>query len=213
MKSSASGRSALILTSGLLLCLVGPSHAATDGTTDDPASKASSRVVAHHSRHKSAKPALKSSNGNQDARTKTAVDSGAGAPTIPPFVADANAQLPPPEEPTIAAEGMRARADDLVQNSPNSADSPPAAEEQVVPPDQLNDMDRTVREEVPDTPAAPSVAMASAEAAADADAPEVGSPARDNESSLWDHTSLIGKIFIGFGALLTVASAGRMFMA
>ena len=34
-----------------------------------------------------------------------------------------------------------------------------------------------------------------------------------NESSTWDQTSLIGKIFIGFGALLTMASAARMFMA
>ena len=33
------------------------------------------------------------------------------------------------------------------------------------------------------------------------------------ESSTWDQTSLIGKIFIGFGALLTMASAARMFMA
>jgi hypothetical protein len=33
-----------------------------------------------------------------------------------------------------------------------------------------------------------------------------------NESSIWDQTSLIGKIFIGFGALLTMASAARMFI-
>ena len=31
--------------------------------------------------------------------------------------------------------------------------------------------------------------------------------------STWDQTSLIGKIFIAFGALLTMASAARMFMA
>ena len=34
-----------------------------------------------------------------------------------------------------------------------------------------------------------------------------------SQSASWDETSLIGKIFIGFGALLTVASAARMFMA
>jgi hypothetical protein len=34
-----------------------------------------------------------------------------------------------------------------------------------------------------------------------------------DETSVWDKTSLIGKIFIGFGALLTMASAARMFMA
>jgi hypothetical protein len=34
-----------------------------------------------------------------------------------------------------------------------------------------------------------------------------------SDSSAWDQTSLIGKVFIGFGALLTMASAARMFMA
>ena len=34
-----------------------------------------------------------------------------------------------------------------------------------------------------------------------------------SRSATWDETSLIGKIFIGFGALLTIASAARMFMA
>jgi hypothetical protein len=37
--------------------------------------------------------------------------------------------------------------------------------------------------------------------------------ASGNDGSTWDQTSLIGKIFIGFGALLTMASAARMFMA
>ena len=34
-----------------------------------------------------------------------------------------------------------------------------------------------------------------------------------SDTSTWDQTSLIGKIFIAFGALLTIASAARMFMA
>jgi hypothetical protein len=37
--------------------------------------------------------------------------------------------------------------------------------------------------------------------------------ASGNESSTWDKTSLIGKIFMAFGVMLTVASAARMFMA
>ena len=37
--------------------------------------------------------------------------------------------------------------------------------------------------------------------------------AANNDSSTLDKTSLIGKIFIAFGALLTMASAARMFMA
>ena len=34
-----------------------------------------------------------------------------------------------------------------------------------------------------------------------------------NDHSVWDETSLIGKVFIAFGTLLTIASAARMFMA
>ena len=56
----------------------------------------------------------------------------------------------------------------------------------------------------------PRVAAAEAEAPA---AREAAAPPSASEHSIWDETSLIGKIFIGFGALLTMASAARMFMA
>jgi hypothetical protein len=56
----------------------------------------------------------------------------------------------------------------------------------------------------------PMVAAAEAEAPA---AREAAAPPSASEHSIWDETSLIGKIFIGFGALLTIASAARMFMA
>jgi hypothetical protein len=46
------------------------------------------------------------------------------------------------------------------------------------------------------------------------EAPARASPVvAGSRNASWDETSLIGKIFIGFGALLTVASAARMFMA
>jgi hypothetical protein len=50
-------------------------------------------------------------------------------------------------------------------------------------------------------------------ASADTPAAPVMASTNSNEGSTWDQTSLIGKIFIGFGALLTMASAARMFMA
>jgi hypothetical protein len=53
----------------------------------------------------------------------------------------------------------------------------------------------------------PMVAAAETPVAHEAPAPSA------SEHSIWDETSLIGKIFIGFGALLTIASAARMFMA
>ena len=132
---------------------------------------------------------------------------------IPPSVANANAQLAASDSPTSdAAQAMSVRASNIVQSAPNNpADMQPAAESQVVAADQLNDVDRALHEGNP--PAAP-IAMASAEPpVASAAAPVLAGSAASSSDSTWDRTSLIGKIFIGFGALLTMASAARMFMA
>jgi hypothetical protein len=100
-------------------------------------------------------------------------------------------------------------------------DAPPAAATvptdaqsaggQMVAPDQPNPFDSA-------TPAPTDAASAPAATAAQTDAPAAPRPApvmasSTNDHSTWDETSLIGKIFIGFGALLTLASAARMFMA
>jgi hypothetical protein len=76
----------------------------------------------------------------------------------------------------------------------------PVAEKQVVGADDLNEVDRAAPEQTPlasneEQKRRTTVAMAS------------------NDHSVWDETSLIGKIFIGLGTLLTLASAARMFMA
>ena len=101
---------------------------------------------------------------------------------------------------------MSARASDILQ-----ADIRPAPTRhrtgdgtQLIAADQLNDVDRALHE---GNPPAPPVVLASA------DPPAAPVLASSPESSTWDQTSLIGKIFIGFGALLTMASAARMFMA
>jgi hypothetical protein len=105
---------------------------------------------------------------------------------------------------------MSARANTIVQAAAdNPAAAQPAADSQVVSADQLNDLDRALQESKPAAPAA--MRMASAEAPAAPAAPVTAGSSSEN--STWDQTSLIGKIFIGFGALLTVASAARMFMA
>ena len=69
----------------------------------------------------------------------------------------------------------------------------------LVAADQLNDVDRSLREVSPAKPVS-------------ANPPPAPVAAVSGEGSAWDKTSLIGKIFIGFGALLTMASAARMFM-
>ncbi len=160
---------------------------------------------------KSSKEALKSSAGKK-ADDVAADDAGntAASSAMPPSVANANAELAAGDTPTAAnAKAMSARASDILQIAPdNQANTKPAAETQIVAADQLNDVDRALHETT-----TPAPAMASAEPPA-APAPQPAPMmAASNDSSTWDQTSLIGKIFIGFGALLTMASAARMFMA
>ena len=88
---------------------------------------------------------------------------------------------------------------------PATNESQPA-DGQVVASDQLNDVDRALREE---TPPSPPVAVASN----DEEPAHRTVAMADSDHSLWDETSLIGKVFIAFGTLLTIASAARMFMA
>jgi len=136
------------------------------------------------------------------AAADVAAKEGDNSTAIPASIANANAELPSADMSTGNAKTMSARANDILQAAPgNPANAPPAAETQVVAADQLNELDIALHES---KPAAPMLAMASA------DTPVMAS---SNESSTWDQTSLIGKIFIAFGALLTMASAARMFMA
>jgi hypothetical protein len=82
----------------------------------------------------------------------------------------------------------------------------PAANAELVSADQLNDVDRALsdsRNDDRDKAAAATLAMAVAQA------PVMAS----TDDSTWGQTTLIGKIFIAFGGLLTLASAARMFMA
>ena len=208
MTIRASVRSALILATGLFMCFAGPSQAA--GTNDEtPNAKSSAKsetagaaVTLHKSKkyahRRSSEVALKSA-GDKKA---DAADDGNHAPPIPASVANANAQLTSPDTPTgIAAQAMSTRANDILQTAPVSAQ--PAADAHVVAADQLNDVDRALHESPPPTA---TLAMTSA-------APAAAAAANSTENSTWDQTSLIGKIFIGFGALLTMASAARMFMA
>jgi hypothetical protein len=222
MTTRANGRSALILATGLFVCFAGPSQAAgadadNAATSSKPENAAGAPIAldkytkhaARHAHRKSSKVALKSSTAKKPATTDVTADDGDSPTAIPPSVANANAQLASADTPAGKAKAMSARANEILQTAPdNAADAQPAAETQLVSADQLNDVDRTLRET---TRPAPTLAMAAAEAPAAPAATVMA--AASNESSTWDQTSLIGKIFIGFGALLTMASAARMFMA
>jgi hypothetical protein len=219
----ATGRSALIVATGLFVCFAGPSQAAgTDNTTASPKQDSTAPVVlskftkhaARHGKsdahHKSGKLAEKPAD-KKDAPTDVAADGSDNSSAIPPTVANANAQMAAgqmtsSDVPGGNAKAMSARANEIVQATPSNPANPQTdVDSQVVAADQLNDVDRALHEG-----SRPPLVMASAETPAAAPAMASGS---GNEGSTWDQTSLIGKIFIGFGALLTMASAARMFMA
>ncbi|SDS60186.1 hypothetical protein [Bradyrhizobium canariense] len=213
MTIKASGRSALILATGFWICFAGPSQAASADDADNtaaPVAKHSSHHGKKYAHQSSDKASLKSSDSKKsadsdDSDNSTAVQSS----QMPASVANANAQLAADTPVAGSAKAMTERANNIVQAAPDAtADIQAAAGTPVVAADQLNDVDRALHEAAP--PATP-VAMAAADApVTPATAPVA---AASNESSAWDQTSLIGKIFIGFGALLTVASAARMFIA
>jgi len=228
MNSKASRRSALILATGLWIGFAGPSQAAGDTTASaTPDATASSTTTDNSAKHtarhpkKSAHKSGKVADKSADKKAGDAATGDAGNPAtvpsaqMPVSVANANAQLPAsdapaPNTPAANAQAMSDRANTILQAAPgNSADAQPANSAPIVASDQLNDVDRALQATAP--PAAP-VALASAAApAVTASAPPAAAASSDN--STWDQTSLIGKIFIGFGALLTMASAARMFMA
>jgi hypothetical protein len=218
MTIKASGRSALILATGLFVCFAGPSQAAAtaDGTATSSKSASSkpdsaAETAKHATRHwkkvahrRSSKIALKSIAPKK--APDVAADDGEDAAALPPSVANANAQLTATDLPSGNAKAMTAQANAFLQAAQDSsADAQSAVETQIVAADQLNDVDRRLHD---------SKEPAATQAMASADVPAAAPvTANSHESSTWDQTSLIGKIFIGFGALLTMASAARMFMA
>ena len=235
MNIKASGRSALIIAAGFWMCICGPLQAAEDADGGVAASKTESAAgppVALNkftkksrslkrasSQRKAVKVAKASTENAKPSRTRKAIEADAAMKdddnqsAIPPSVANANAQLAAADLPadtnsvsTKASNMLRtmaAKQGDFADPAPA-----PAANTELVAADQLNEVDRALSEsKSEDKPAvAPTIAMAMAQA------PAAVSAVSSSEST-WDQTSLIGKIFIAFGGLLTLASAARMFMA
>ena len=223
MTIKTSARPVLILATGLFVCFAGPSPVAAgadDKAVADSKSASSesdrgaeefvavkkygkhgSRHWKSHAHRKSGTVALKSSPARKADATDVAAADGGVATAIPPSVANANAQLASADTPDGNARAMSARANDILQAAADKpVDAQSAPEAPVVSPDALNDVDRTLPAS---DPPAPTMATAAA------DAPAVES---SNDGSSSDRTSLIGKIFMACGGLLTLASAARMFM-
>ena len=236
MNIKASGRSALIIAAGFWMCVCGPLQAAEDADGGVTASKTESAagppVVLNKftkksrslkrvsSQRKSVKVASNAVTENaKPSRIRKAIEADAAMKdddnqsAIPPSVANANAQLAAADLPadtnsvsTKASNMLRTMAA-MQGDSAEPQAAAPVANMELVAADQLNDVDRALSEAKSEEKPAlvPTVAMAMAQAPAPA--------AISSSDSTWDQTSLIGKIFIAFGGLLTLASAARMFMA
>lgn len=175
----------------------------------------------HYVRHRSSRTALKSSDDRTDkversasknAATEVAGNTAPASNAMPFGVANARAEIVSADTAAAAASAMTARANDNKQAAAENAQlqqvAETATENRLAQPNQLSDVDRAPHEE--SQPAAPPAVVATVEAQPRA---EPVTAAATAESSTWEQTSLIGKIFIGFGALLTLASAARMFIA
>jgi len=162
-------------------------------------------------------PEVKTSDADTD---DTSVAKSNPPDALPAAVTNAKAQLLDPHADAAAAApspDMPAPQQSASQLTlPGQDNAPPAeqhdanadanahADANVVPADQLNDVDRTVANHPDPTP---TLALASIN-------PQTTGQAAtsDDDGSSWAQASLVGKIFIAFGGLLTLASAVRMFM-
>ena len=224
VKASAAG--ALMLAAGLFVSIAGPSPATAAGSESAAASKSESATSGKSAKSSSrylekkryvyrkfTRTASKSAETGKAAE-KDVADASAGVrPAMTESIANANAQMNSADaaqdstgdNAKAMSQAMSANANTiLLAAADNQADGQaPAEGAAVTAPDQLNDLDRALQE----NPSTQTVAMAQAKPAQQ----ENTAQASNNDSL--DKTSLIGKIFIAFGTLLTMASAARMFMA
>jgi hypothetical protein len=145
-----------------------------------------------------------------------ALNDDSSAPSLPPSVANANARMASADSPADSATALSSQARDRLQimaaNQSDPQAQSPAANTELVAADELNEVDRALSENAnDDKDKAPSATLAMAVAQAAPAQPQAAVVSTDD--SAWNQTSLIGKIFIAFGGLLTLASAARMFMA
>ena len=235
MNIRPTGRTALILAAGLWIGIAGhvtsglaqeaePAAAAVTEAPGKPIAlkkftkhQAAKKKVATSSRADKVKAEKAKAADAEDATPVVSTD--AGKATLPASIANANAQqlsTEPAADPFAATTPAQAQANPLQADAlikSVGADShheatvvaEPGA--QVVSPDELNELDLAAAE------TRPALTLASATLDAPAAAPAPAAEATSADNSTWDKTSLIGKIFIAFGGLLTMASAARMFIA
>ena len=228
MTIKASARSAMLFAAGILVSLAGPAPAIAagadsttvsknDSATSDNSARQGSRHLKKRYAHRKPVPAAAKSDENMKVEEKQVADaSGRTTPSaMPDWLANANAQMTATDAPSdgsakAMSAAMSEKANTVLQTAADTpADAQAPAEAGAATSDQLTDLDRALHE----TPAtATSAAQGVVLASTSRPTSETIAQA-SNDSSTLDRTSMIGKIFIAVGALLTVASAARMFMA
>jgi hypothetical protein len=234
MKVKASAAGALMLAAGLFVSIAGPSPATAAGSESaaasnsesapaEKSSKSSSRDLKNkrHVYRKHSRTAAKSA---ETGKAAEKADADAGTrPALSESVANANAQMNSADaargnigdSAKAMSQAMAAKANTiLLAAADNQADGQaPAEGAAVAAPDQLNDVDKALQESESSQTAASQTAASQTVAMGQARPAQQENPAQVSGSDSLDKTSLIGKIFIAFGTLLTMASAARMFMA
>lgn len=234
MKVKASAAGALMLAAGLFVSIAGPSPATAAGSESaaasnsesapaEKSSKSSSRDLKNkrHVYRKHSRTAAKSA---ETGKAAEKADADAGArPALSESVANANAQMNSADaargnigdSAKAMSQAMAAKANTiLLAAADNQADGQaPAEGATVAAPDQLNDVDKALQESESSQTAASQTNASQTVAMGQAKPAQQDNPAQVSGSDSLDKTSLIGKIFIAFGTLLTMASAARMFMA
>lgn len=226
----------LIAATAVVFLFGGPTQAQTATSAQASAGKplALGKYVKHRSRHvrksttrsshhSSKKTARKSSASRRSAKAKSSADNARNndakdsaktasvrkAAEQLSAVADARAEL--------KSDDQQPSATPVNEMIPAAAATPEVSGAQT-----LTDLDKaamaatTLDTSIKPPTAATPVKMVSTASAAEPSAYPAASQAVSNHDDVgdtWDKTSLIGKIFVAFGGLLTLASAARMFMA
>ena len=231
MTIKASARSAMLFAAGILVSLAGPAPAVAAGTdsatvsksegaTSDKSVRQGSRYLKkRYAHHKPARAAEKSDENRKVEEKQVADASGRSTPpAMPDWLSNANAQMTATDAASDGAKdsakamsaAMSEKANTVLQTAADQqADAQAPAEAGAAASDQLNDLDRALHE----TPATATSATQGVVLASTSKPTSETVAQASNDSSTLDRTSMIGKIFIAVGALLTVASAARMFMA
>ncbi len=168
--------------------------------------------------HRASRNAAAETGAASDAKpaTKASTKADAKAAVKPDAVADADTTAPVPMPAAVANARAQAPDDTPATATPPAPDadvktSAAGAETGVVAADELNEVDRAMAAQAA-VPAEPAPTLALASVTPEPVTTGQAASASDDASG-WARASLIGKIFIGFGGLLTLASALRMLIA